>query len=471
MEKYDVIVIGSGGGNHVVAGAAEAGMKTALVEHGPAGGTCRNTGCIPSKTLIYPADAIRDFQDARAVGVNGTIDSVDFNLIMERMRYIVNKGRRDSEDLINRFDNVTWYKETGVFTGDHTLKAGDETITAPRIVIASGARPAIPRIPGLTEAGFLDNVSVLKLEKQPKSLIMIGGGFIGCEYGHFFSAIGTDVTILGRAPLLLEHEDPEISNIVMKALSRHMKVNTSHEASRIAVEGGKKAVYAKNLADGKEYRYEADEIFLASGRKSNADMLEPENAGVEMDKKGWIKVDEHLRTNKPGIYALGDATGRYMFRHTAIHEAFVVTANILHGDSQVFDTHAIPHAVFTHPQVGGVGLLESEAVRAGHNILVGRARYIDVWKGYAMAEEDGLVKVIVNADTNQILGCSVVGKDAPNLVQQVEYLMNTDGQGLRTMKRSQVIHPTISEVIAKAFSSLEPRKAPAESPGMAEAPT
>jgi mycothione reductase len=469
LEKYDTIVIGSGSGMRVVAQAINGGMKVALVDHGPLGGSCPNNACIPSKILIYPADAIRAFQDARAVGVNGTIDSVNFGLIMERMRNYVKRGRKEMEEGVKHTDGLTWHKETGEFTGDHTLKVGDETITAPRIAIASGSRPAVPHIPGLAEAGFLDNVSVLKLEKPPKSLIMVGGGFIGCEYGHFFSAIGTDVTILGRAPVLLNHEDPEISTIVTKALSKHMKVNTSHEVNRVAVEDGKKAVYAKDLTDGKEYRYEADEIFLASGRKSNADMLKPENTGVETDGRRWIKVNEYLQTNKPGIYALGDATGRYMFRHTANYEADIAAANMLRGGSQVFDTHAVPHAVFTHPQVAGVGLLESEAVRAGHNILVGRARYMDVPKGYAMAEEDGLVKIIVDADTNKILGCSVVGSESPALVQQIVYLMDTEHQDLEPMIRSQVIHPSINEVMAKALSNLERPKLPAGVSRAAEA--
>lgn len=471
MEKFDVIMIGSGSGILVVFDAVKTGMKIALVDHGPLGGSCPNNACIPSKILITPADAVRAFQDARAIGVNGTVDSVDFGLIMERMRYYVNRGRKELVEYIKQNDNLTWYKETGTFAGDYTLKVGNETITAPKIALGSGSRPAIPPIPGLVDAGFLDSITVLDLMKPPESLIMIGGGYIGCEYGHFFSAIGTDVTILGRAPVLLEHEDPEVSSIVTKALSRHMKVHTRHAVNRVAIEDGKKAVYAKDLADGKEYRYEADELFLASGRRSNADMLKPGNTGVETDGKGWIKVNDRLETSKPGIYALGDATGRYMFRHTANYEAGIVAANMLHGGSRVFDTHAVPHAVFTHPQVGEVGITEPEAVRAGRNVLVGRARYMDVPKGYALAEEDGLVKLIVDADTKKILGCSIVGSESAALVQQIVYLMNTKDQDITPMLQSQVIHPSINEVLAKALSNLKSPEAPAESRGMAEART
>jgi dihydrolipoamide dehydrogenase len=176
---------------------------------------------------------------------------------------------------------------------------------------------------------------------------------------------------------------------------------------------------------------------------------------VETDKKGWVKVDKYLETTRPGIYALGDATGMYMFKHTANYEADVVSDNMLRNKKRIFDTHAVPHAVFTHPQVGGVGMTEAEAIRTGKNILVGRARYADTAKGYAMGDIEGLVKVVVESGTNKILGCSIVGPDAPVLVQQVVFLMNADREDMTPLERSQVIHPALSEVVANAFANLE----------------
>lgn len=459
MDRFDLIVIGSGAGMGVVSNASQGGLRVALVDQGPMGGTCLNNGCIPSKLLIYPADVIRTQQQASKLGVECSLNKVDFQRIMKRMHSVVDKAREDLERSVEADSRITWYKSTGEFIGDYTLKAGDKTLTAPKIVIATGARPLIPPISGLKDAGYLDNISLLDLQETPKSLIIIGAGYIGCEFGHFFSAIGIDVTIIGRSPKVLDSEDPEICRIVKKVLSQDLRLITSHEVVSVEGKEGKKVVSAQSKIDGKVYQFEADEILLAAGRRSNSDFLKPEKTGVETNEHGWIKVNEFLETTKKDIWALGDAIGKYMFRHTANYEADVVSHNILQAgkkdDREAVDFHAVPHAVFTHPQVAGVGLKEAEALAAGHKILVGRAKYTDVVKGIAMDEENGFVKVVVEEDTGKILGCSVVGSSAPELVEQVTYLMNTDYQDLMPMINAQIIHPTISEVIAQAFSNLE----------------
>jgi len=208
--------------------------------------------------------------------------------------------------------------------------------------------------------------------------------------------------------------------------------------------------------DDRTYEFTADEVMLAAGVRSNADLLKPERTGVETDRHGWIKVNEYLETSKSGIWALGDALGKHMFRHTANYEADVVWTNAFTDHQHPIDYHAVPHAVFGYPQVGGVGMTEGEAKAAGHEILVGRARYMDVAKGYAMGEEDGLVKVIVEQGTRRILGCYIVGSHAAILVQQVVYLMNAGAQDYMPMADSQVIHPALSEVVINAFGNLAP---------------
>jgi mycothione reductase len=455
MDKFDIIVIGSGAGMHVVSRAVDEGMRVALVEQGPLGGTCLNNGCIPSKMLIYPADIVRTLQGAKAVGVEATISKIDFSKIMSRMREVVNSGRQGLEKSIRAEENVVWYKDTAEFTGDYTLKSGNKTLTASKIVIASGARALIPPIPGLKEAGFLDNVSVMNINRLPRSLIIIGGGYIGCEFGHFFSAMGTNVTILSRSPDVLNNEDPEVSNIVSKVLSRDLNLIIGVEAKKVEVKSGEKVVHAQSKSDKKVSEFSGEEILIAAGRKSNSDILKPEKTGVETDRLGWIKVNEYLETTKPGIWALGDALGKHMFRHAANYEAEVVNRNIFDNEKREANFHAVPHAVFTHPQLASVGLKESEAAAAGYKFLIGRAGYTEVAKGQAMAEDEGFVKVVVQEENGKILGCSVVGSDAPELVQQVVYLMNTEYQDLMPMMRSQVIHPSISEVLAKAFGNLE----------------
>lgn len=459
MDKFDLIVIGSGAGMNVVTSATQEGWRVALVDQGPTGGTCLNNGCIPSKLLIYPADVIRELQHASELGVECSLERLDFPRIMKRMHAVVDKARRDLEESIETDPKVTWYRNTGEFIGDYTLKAGDKVLTAPKIVIATGARPLVPPISGLKDAGYLDNISLLNLEDPPKSLIIIGAGYIGCEFGHFFSAMGSDVTIIGRSPMVLDNEDPEVCRIVKKVLSQDMRVIISHEVVSVEAKNGKKVVSARNGMDNKVYQFDADEILLAAGRRSNSDLLRPEKTGVETDERGWIKVNEYLETTKKGIWSMGDTIGKYMFRHTANYEADVVSHNILRAekeeDREKADFHAVPHAVFTYPQVAGVGMKQSEALAAGNSILVGRASYTDVVKGIAMGEELGFVKVIVGEETGRILGCIVVGSFASELVQQVTYLMNTDYQDLMPMIKAQVIHPTISEVVVQAFSNLE----------------
>jgi dihydrolipoamide dehydrogenase len=317
----------------------------------------------------------------------------------------------------------------------------------------------VPQISGLQEAGFLDNVSLLKLDVPPQSLIIIGAGYIGCEFGHFFSAMGSDVTILGRSPLVLKGEDPEVSGLIQKVLSKYMRVITNHEVVKIERNGEKKVVFAKNIADGKIYRFDADEILLAAGRRSNSDLLHPENTGVETDKHGWIKVNEYLETSKKDIWALGDAIGKHMFRHTANYESEVVFHNLLRAkgkdDREATDYHAVPYAIFTHPQVAGVGIKEDEALAQNLKVLIGRAKYMDVAKGVAMAEEHGFAKVVLEEETGRILGATIVGPMASELVQQVVYLMNTEYQDLMPVIKSQVIHPTINEVLVRAFTELD----------------
>ncbi|OPY53833.1 MAG: Dihydrolipoyl dehydrogenase [Methanosaeta sp. PtaU1.Bin112] len=437
-------------------------LNVALVDHGPTGGTCLNNGCIPSKMLIYPADVIRTIQDARAVGVHAEINEIDFPAIMRRMHAVVDSTRRGLQEALQSKENLTYFQESAEFVDDYVLQLGGEggkTITAPRIVIANGARSLVPSIPGLQEAGFLDNVSLLQLERLPQSLIIIGAGYIGCEFGHFFSALGTQVTILGRSPQVLKGEDPEAAGLVQKVLSLYMRVITSHEVISVEKKDGKKVVSARNIENGSVSRFEAEEILLAAGRRSNSDLLHPERSGIKTDKNGWIIVNEYLETSKKNIWALGDCIGKHMFRHTANYESEVATHNLLRAADEegreAADYHAVPYAIFTHPQLAGVGMTEAEALAGGRKVLVGRARYMDVAKGVAMAEEHGLVKVILEEETGHILGVTVVGPMAAELVQQAVYLMNTEYQDLMPVIKSQVIHPTINEVLVRAFSELE----------------
>lgn len=456
-KSFDLIVIGSGAGMNVAARAAGRGMQVAVVDNGPLGGTCLNRGCIPSKVILYPADVIRIIQDARAVGVYATVEEVDFDLIMERTWEIVLDGRREMAYGVAQTENVTFFNTDGAFIDHHTLQVGDERIEAETIVIAAGARPLIPPIEGLADVGYLNSATVFDLESPPESLTIVGGGYVAAEFAHFFSAIGVQVTVVGRNPRLVPEEEPAISETLKRRMAEYCHVHTGCEAVRAGRAGDAKSITAVSSADGSTRTFTAQEILIAAGRRSNADILQPERAGIETDRGGWIKTDPYLRTNRENIWALGDARGRYMFRHTANYEAEVVWTNAFTEHRRAVDEHAVPHAVFTHPQIGSVGLTTAQAqAQADHDVLVGVKRYADTAKGFAMAEEDGFVKVVVESGTGRILGAHVIGPHAAILVQQIVYVMNSQEGNYLPLARAQTIHPAMSEVVIGALGNLMP---------------
>ncbi len=455
MIEYDAIVVGSGAGMNVASKASREGMKVAIIDRDPMGGTCLNRGCIPSKVMMYPADIIKTIQEAEKVGVYARVEGLDLDHLMKRVWKIVLQDRHEMEEAVKRDPNVEFYNQLAEFVSDYTLKVGTKTITAPKIVIASGARPFIPPIKGLGEVGFLTDRNVFNIKEIPDSLLIVGGGYISVEFAHFFSSAGSKVTIIGRNPKLVPDEEPLVSELLKLRLAKYVRVYTNHEVISASKEGEDKALIARNLSDDKQYKFKGEEILVAAGRMSNADLLKPQNTGVAVNDNKWIQVDKFLMTTKPNIYAMGDATGRHMFRHTANYESEIVWANLFQNRRKIIDEHAVPHAVFTHPQIGAVGLREAEA-KQNHEILVGIKRYIDTAKGYAMAEEDGVVKVIVDANSKRILGAHIIGPDAPNLIQLVVDLMNAEKGDFLPLTRTQVIHPTLSEVIIGAFANLAP---------------
>jgi mycothione reductase len=454
VENYDLIIIGSGAGLNLVDAAVNSGMKVALAENGPMGGTCLNRGCIPSKMWIYPADVIRQIEDGDRIGIEAKLEKADFKVVRQRTWDSVIKERDGITEAIMEDPRVTPIRDTVSFVGDRTLTASGRTIYAPRIVLAGGARTAIPPIKGLDEVDYQTSETIFDIEALPKSLIILGGGYKGCEFGHFFSAFGTDVTIIQRSTRLLPNEELEISSVVTRKLGQHVTLRTAHDAVEVRKGDGGIEVISRDRTNGKEVIDEAEMLLVTTGMKSNADWLDPAATGVELDEMGYVKVNEHLETTAPGIWALGDITGRHMFRHTANYESQIVWHNMTSEHKAFVDEHAIPHAVYTYPTVGSVGMLEEGAKRGNLKYLVGYNFYSNVAKGAAMANDHGVVKVLVEAGTRRILGAHIAGPEADLLVQQVVYLMNAGDQSFLPMARSQVIHPSLSEVLAGAFAHL-----------------
>jgi mycothione reductase len=454
MKKYDVIVIGSGCGAIIADEAVSHGLKVASVDKGPLiGGTCLNWGCIPSKMLIYSADRIVEIEEAGKLGIKAPIQNIDFPAIMERMRASRRHSQRHIREGIRQSKNLDFYEGEGHFVGDHTLEVNGATLKSEMIFIASGSRPFIPPIKGLEDVAYLTNESVLELKEKPDSLIIIGGGYIAVEYGHFLAAMGTRVTILEMADRLVLSEEPEISELLKKQLSRRMKVYTSAQVEE--VKKGQDGVIAvtRDSSSGRRRQFAAKNILVAVGRRSNADLLRVSETGVELDNRGFIKVNEYLETSRSNIFAIGDANGQQMFTHMANREAAIVAHNALHGTKLKVDYEAVPHAVYSHPQIASVGLSE-ESARKKYDILVSRTKYFDVAKGEAMMEKEGYAKAIAAKDSEKILGFHIIGPYAPELIQEVVNAM-TSGGNINELNQGIHIHPALSELVPTTVNSLE----------------
>lgn len=454
MKKYDVIVIGSGCGMNIVDEALRLGLNVALVDKGPLGGTCANTGCIPSKMLIFAADRIAEIQEAREFGIEAEIRNIDFGFIMERMRKSARENREHMKQGVAETKDLDFYEGSGRFVADHTIEVNGETIKGDKVFIAAGSRPLIPPIKGLEDVDYLTNETVLELKERPESVIIIGGGYIAVEYGHFFAAMGTAVTMLEMADRLILSEEPEIAELLKKQLSRRMEVHTGVQAQELKGNAGGVTVTVNDIETGKKREFSAQKTMVAVGRRSNADLLALGNTGVEIDRRGFIKVDEYLETTKRNIFAVGDINGQQMFTHVANEEASLAAYNGIHGSTKVkMDYSAAPHAVYSHPQIASVGLTEEAASKA-FKVMVGKAMYSDVAQGDAMMERNGFAKAIVEANSRKMLGFHIIGPYAPILIQEVIEAMASGG-GIDQIQTSMHIHPAITELIPAVLSNLK----------------
>lgn len=456
VTRYDVMVIGSGSGAEIADLALQQGLTVAYVDRGPLGGTCANVGCIPTKMIIFPADMIMEMREAQRLGVDGVLRSVDFRKIMRRTRHHVDHERLQMEaSLRHPPENLDFYGAEGRFVGRYTLEVSGRRIRADQIFIVAGARTDVPPIEGIEDAGFLDNVTALQLDELPPSITIIGGGYIACEFAHFFSAMGSDVTIVQRNRYLAPSEDREVSELLAAKLGERMRVVTGHEVTAVRVEGGERVVVARNVTTGAKQEHRSAAIMLAAGRISNADVLQVENADVEVDGRGYIRVDQYLRTSVPKIWAFGDVIGREMFKHVANREAIIAWHNSQHDHMVGLDYRSAPHAIFTWPQIASVGLTEAEAKAEYGDILVGKAHYTDVAKGIAMMEPDSFAKAVVEPESGRILGFHIIGRYAPIVIQEVVQAMAT-GAGIDAISAGMHIHPALSEVVLRALSHLHP---------------
>jgi mycothione reductase len=452
MQSFDLIVIGSGSGLEVSSTAADRGLSVAVVEHGPFGGTCLNRGCIPSKMLIHSADVMETIRRADLFGITAQVSAVDWDAIVKRVVSTIDDDAQGIEEGNRRHPNITVFRNTGRFVEHKVLEVKSERIAAETIVIAAGTRPRIPDVDGLTDIPFITSDEALRLPKQPRRLAIVGGGYIAAELAHFFGALGTEVTIVHRGPQLLRLEDDDVSARFTEVYQRRFTMLLNTVVSRAYRDGGE--IGLEVASDGQKQTLSADALLLAVGRVPNTDLLDVTQTGVALDERGFIKVDEHLQTDVPGIWALGDIVGRYLLKHSANLEAIHAAHNIFNPENRVpVDYHAMPHAVFASPQVASVGLTERQAREQGLPYVASTYSYYDTAYGSSIEDRDGFVKVLAHRETEEILGCHIIGSEASILIQEV---VNAVRMRLTTdaITESIYVHPALPEVVQRAFGSL-----------------
>jgi mycothione reductase len=453
MKEYDVIVIGGGDvGLAITFKALSLRLSVALIERGKLGGTCVNAGCVPSKMLIYPATLAVQINEAKKFGIRARISDIDFRSVMERMRRAVKNGRSSIDEAVKDSRNLDFYHEEFRFSGRYTLRSGAIQIRGRKIFIATGSRPTVPPLDGLKSIDYLTNESLLDMKRKPKEIIILGGGSVGCEYAHFFSGVGTKITVVERGDRLIPQSEPEISELLKKRLKNRMKIHTGAEALSVQKTSKGCALIFRDGRTGRTRRLTSEKLLVAVGRRSNADLLSVEKGGIETNKTGYIKVNDFLETNLKNVWALGDAIGRQMFTHAGDKEAEIAWHNANSARKMKMDFDAVPGVVFTYPEVASVGLTEEQA-RKRFKILVGRAGYSDIVQGDAMMEKDGFAKAIVEKNTRRILGFHIIGPYASHIIQEVINVV-ANRSTVEYITGSMHTFPTLSELIPEALNNL-----------------
>ena len=461
MKQYDLISIGTGSAMSIVEAMIQGNsqIRVAVIDKDEPGGICLTRGCIPSKLLLYPAELVRTIEKAKTFGIESELKNIDFKAVMERMRNIIGGDINKIRQGLSQSKNVDYYREAAEFVAPYTLKVGNKTITAKMIVLGSGSKPAIPPIKGIEKTGYLTSDTILKISKLPESIIIVGGGYIAAEYSHFLSSMGAQVTVIGRNPQFIPTEEPEVSALAKRELEKQVKIYTNHEAheSKLTLEG-KKQLIAVNRETKEQLEVTADELLIATGRNPLSDVLHPDNGGIKTDQKGWIIVNDYLESSQTNVWVLGDANGKYLFKHVANHEASIVYYNAVLKRKVKVDYHAVPHAVFTYPEIASVGVGEKEAIKkyGRDKLLIGFYRYEDTAKGEAMDAKDFFVKVLVESGTMKILGAHIIGPYASVLIHEIIPLMYSKENSAKPILDSMHIHPALSEVVERAFRSLMP---------------
>jgi mycothione reductase len=449
MEQFDIIIIGSGGGTKIGRPAADLGFNVALIEKEAMGGTCLNRGCIPSKMLIHPADQIHHIRHSGQINIDADPNpQIQFKQLIERITETVDDISESIAPPYDEHAHMELIRGEASFTGNHSVSINGRDLTAERIFIAVGTRPQIPNIQGLEGTPYMTNREALRNTELPKRMIVIGAGYIGCELGHAYSSAGTDVHFIVRSELI-RREDREIKEEFHKIFSKNNALHEGAVPEKVSHDG---SIFTVTLrcADGSEKMLEADALLVATGITPNTDFLGLENTDIKLDNSGFIPVDGQLQTTVPGVYAMGDCNGNYFFRHTVNFEGeFLMRVLFEEPSSETINYGAVPHAVFTYPQVAGVGKTEDELIAEGVDYVRGYTRYIHTAMGMARQSDHGFVKLLIGREDKKILGAHIIGDEASNMLHMVIALMYKDGT-LDDLLNMIYIHPALPEAVRDA---------------------
>jgi dihydrolipoamide dehydrogenase len=462
MEKFDLIVIGSGAGLDVATAAAEKGLKVAIIEKSKLGGTCLNGGGIPSKLLIYSANIMEIIKKAEIFGIKVKEYSIDFEKIINRVNKIVDTDANKIKEELKESKNPRLFLQECKFIGEKKIAIANEIITADKILIACGTRPYIPKIKGLENVDYITSAEALRLKYQPKTLTIIGGGYIACELAHFFGALGTKINIIQRNNFLIPNEDIDILRKFTKIFSKKYNIYLGYNTEMVSyiyynTNNQTKKIFNVMIMDkfGQSIEIKSEQLLIATGRIPSLDLLNIEKENIKLNENGFILVDEYLQTNIDGIYAIGDVIGKYQCMHNAKNEAHYAFNNILYPDNKLsVNYNAIPHAIFTSPQISGVGYTEQQLKKEKIEYVKSIYPYIQTGMGKAIEDKDGFVKFLIDKKNKYILGCHIMGTDASILIHEVLVAMRTGNGTIDNITKTIHIHPALSEVVSRAAASI-----------------
>lgn len=454
-KHFDAIIIGAGqAGPSLASRLTSAGKTVAFVERKHFGGTCVNTGCMPTKAMVASAYAAHLARRGADYGVTTGPITIDFARVMARKDTVRFNSRKGVEGWLKGMPNITVIEGHARFEGPHEVRVGGELLSADQIFLNVGGRAATPDFPGVEDVPYLTNVSIMDLDTLPRHLIVIGSSYIGLEFAQMFRRFGSEVTVIEKGPRLIGREDADVSDAILAILEKEgINFRLNAECIRFAKRGDEVVAGVDCTAGAPEIV--GSHLLLATGRRPNTDDLDLDRAGVKTDARGYVEVDETLRTNVPHIFAMGDCNGRGAFTHTAYNDFEIIAANLIDGEARKVSDRIATYGLFIDPPLGRAGMTETEARKSGRKLLIGTRPMTRVGRAVEKGETEGFMKVIVDADSKEILGASILGTGGDEAVQSILDVMYA-GKPYTTITHAVHIHPTVSELIPTVFGDLHP---------------